>query len=389
MFKKRKKADSIPQSHTAYLTTIDGAFIDDKAAENLVDQSAGGEPDHERYDDVQVHGDHDAAGKAGAPKGSVRFGEGTAPSPRYFSMDPKSGEHLGDPAVPAQPPVNHDLVDDIEQRIIEAAGSRSPEGAEHGDRAIRARGSLIFAAVLAVILVFALAICVILMVGQAAQAQTQQTAQGGVAVQPAPTTAILNPDESSSTNQTTVVPELASLIGSTEKQALAMLGHGAQVSREVVRTDDRTQAVKRETAVLTSAASSDGIGSPIVHLDFNEQGAVVAASYRGGLRSLGYGPISINQAVSKSKVIQHALLDAGITVADASVIKLPKNRDSYTTYESDQKTVARQAVKFAGTGTAAGMNYRWTASLTYDYSKANNSANLANTYRVLQVGVSI
>ncbi|MGI6591613.1 MAG: hypothetical protein ACOX1O_08490 [Eggerthellaceae bacterium] len=390
MFKKRKKAERAPESRTAYLTTIDGAFTDNQADEDLIDQSAGSESEDERYEDTRVRGEHDAAGKAGAPKGSIRFGEGNASSPRYFSMDPKSGDHLGDPVKPAQPPVNYDMVDDIEQRIIDAAGNRSADGAAHDDRAVRARGSLIFATVLAVILALALVVCVFMLLAQAAQAETQQTSVGGTAADSAQTTSIVDSDDESSTSkQTTVVPVLSNLIGSTEKQALTKLGHGAQVSRTKTLSGEDTQAVKRLKVVLTNDASSDGIGSPIVYLDLNDQDAVVAVSYKVGMKSLGYGDLSFKQAVGKAKVIQQTLTDAGINVADDSAIALPKNRKSYTTYKTDKKTLTKQSITFTGSGTAAGMDYRWTGTITYDYSKANNSANLANTRRVIQVGISI
>lgn len=388
MFKKRKKDKRAPESRTAYLTTIDGAFAGDAEDSEIVEGSLGNQDEDQRYRDVRPQGAHDAAGKAGAPKGSVRFGEGDAAQPRYFSMDPKSGDHMGPVAQrPAQPPVNFDMVDDVEQAIIDAAGSRTPDGAAHEDRAIRARGSLIVAVVLAIVLIIALVIVSLLTINEAAQAETQQTQTGGTAAQVSNQLDVAS--SSSTTKKTATVPSLTTLIGSDSDQAVDKLGHGAQIAKTADYTNDSNGAVQRITVVLTSDPSTSEYDAPTVYLDLNDEGAVVAASYRVAMSSLGYGAISFKQAVGKSKVIQHALDEAGLTIPSGTTLKLPSNRKSYSTYQSDGKTLTKQKRTFTGTGSAAGMTYHWTGTITYDYAKANASGDLANTKRTVQIGVSV
>lgn len=388
MFNKRKKDKRTPESRTAYLTTIDGAFAGDEEDNEIVDGSLDNRNEDERYKNVRPQGVHDAAGKAGAPKGSVRFGEGDAAQPRYFSMDPKSGNHMGPAAQrPAQPPANFDMVDNVEQAIIDAAGSRTPDGAAHEDRAIRAKGSLIVAVVLAIVLIIALCVVSMLALNEAAQAETQQTQTGGTAAQVSSDLDVSS--SSSTTKKTATVPSLTTLIGSDSDQAVDKLGHGAQIAKTADYPDDAIGAVQRITVVLTSEPSSSEYDAPTVYLDLNGKGAVVAASYRVVMSSLGYGPISFKQAVGKSKVIQHALDDAGLTIPANTKLTLPSDRKSYSVYQSDGKTLTKQKRTFTGQGSAAGMTYHWNGTITYDYSKANASGDLANTKRTVQIGVTV
>lgn len=387
MFNKRKRAKRTPESRTAYLTTIDGAFTDDANDRQVVDGTLDNTSEDERYAQVRARGAHDAAGRAGGPKGSVRFGEGEAAQPRSFSMD--ASDNGAQPrGQSSQQPANGDMVDDIEQRIIDAAGSRGGNGADHEEKAIRARGSLIVAAVLAIILVIALAVCVSLALTEAAQAETQQTQASGAVAVSSGTDLQTTKKASSKREVTTSVPSLQTLIGATQNQAVSKLGHGAQVSEESDHVDEQSGSVRRITVVLTSETSSGGL-SPTVSLDLNSDGAVVGASYRVAMASLGYGAISFKQAAGKAKVIQNTLSDAGVSIDDNTAVTLPKNQKSYSTYKSDGKTVVRQSKTFSGQATAAGMSYRWTGSLTYDYSKANKSGNLADTQRIVQVGITV
>lgn len=389
MFNKRKKAKRTPESRTAYLTTIDGAFADDGEDAQVVNGTLGNTDEDQRYADVRPHGAHDAAGRAGGPKGSVRFGEGDASAPRYFSMDPNSGDHRGDTRHQTRP-ANADMVDDIEQRIVDAAGSRGADGAAHEDKAIRARGSLIVAVVLAVILVIALFVCVSLALTEAAEAETQQTQVSGAVMQPAGTQlgAEKAPAAKPERAVTTSVPVLQTLIGGTQKQAISKLGHGAEVSRVTDYTDEQSHAVQRVTVVLTSEPSN-GSQTPTVYLDLNSDGTVVGASYQVSMASLGYGAISFKQAAGKSKVVQNTLADAGVAINDDSGIVLPKRAKDYSTYKSDGKTLVRQSRSFSGDAKSAGMSYHWTGSLEYDFSKANKSGNLVDTQRIVRVGITV
>ena len=55
--------------------------------------------------------------------------------------------------------------------------------------------------------------------------------------------------------------------------------------------------------------------------------------------------------------------------------------DSYRSYADDGKTIAQEVYTFEGAGEADGASYAWSCKLSYDYSAANVSGNLADTIR--------
>ncbi|MDO4443625.1 MAG: hypothetical protein Q4B69_07105, partial [Slackia sp.] len=62
--------------------------------------------------------------------------------------------------------------------------------------------------------------------------------------------------------------------------------------------------------------------------------------------------------------------------------------EDYRTYADDAKTIAQELYTFSGEAQGADGNpYAWSCKLSYDYSAANVSGNLADTIRQIYVYV--
>lgn len=180
------------------------------------------------------------------------------------------------------------------------------------------------------------------------------------------------------------VVDVASLLGLSRDDAIAQIGHGAQVTAEKASEDSEGDG---EDAQADDAADEGGVatlltvslqddpsdtltGVPTVYLGLDGDGAVVEASYSAGLSQLGYAAMRFADAVGVAKVVDQTLSAAGITV-DSSAISLPEDAASYTTYDTDGVTVLRENCSFTGSTTVADAPCTWTADLAYDYSAAH------------------
>lgn len=191
--------------------------------------------------------------------------------------------------------------------------------------------------------------------------------------------------ESSSTAKRTTVPDLVPLIGMTQDEAVTALEHGAQVS-SAVDVNEEGNPIKREVRVaLTSEPADSRAGTPTVYLGLGEDGRVVQVGYSTSTSSLGYGSFSFADAIENVGVIEETLGEAGMDVAKGSVV-LPADKMSYSTYASDGTTLMREQCSFEGVAAASnGTSYPWSAVLSYDYSLANTTGNLADTMRTIYI----
>lgn len=181
------------------------------------------------------------------------------------------------------------------------------------------------------------------------------------------------------------VVNVASLLGLSRDDAIAQIGHGAQVTAEKASEEDSEG--DGEDAQADDAADEGGVatlltvslqddpsdtltGVPTVYLGLDGDGAVVEASYSAGLSQLGYAAMRFADAVGVAKVVDQTLSAAGITV-DSSAISLPEDAASYTTYDTDGTTVLRENCSFTGSTTVSDAPCTWTADLAYDYSAAH------------------
>ena len=191
--------------------------------------------------------------------------------------------------------------------------------------------------------------------------------------------------ENSSAAKRTTVPDLVPIIGMTQDEALKALEHGAQVSSSV-EVNEEGNPIKHEVRVaLTSEPADSRTGTPTVYLSLNEEGHVLQVGYSTSTSSLGYGSFSFSDAVEKVGVIEETLDEAGMKIPEGTV-KLPADKMKYSTYASDGTTLTREYYSFDGSGEAEnGSTYPWSAVLSYDYTLANTTGNLADTMRTIYI----
>ena len=194
-------------------------------------------------------------------------------------------------------------------------------------------------------------------------------------------------DEASRSESKVSLPNLATLFDLTEDEAIEQIGMGATVSSEADVNEEDTD-VKTLVSLQLSEQPSDGkSGTPTVRLGLNEDGKVVMAGYSAATSSLGYGSLSYQDLIQNENIIGRTLGEAGVT-PDEDHIELPSDTSEYQTYDSDGATLIRESYTFEGSGTANdGSAHDWSAVLTYDYTAANASGNLADTVRQISVYV--
>lgn len=183
-------------------------------------------------------------------------------------------------------------------------------------------------------------------------------------------------------------PRLAALIGKTESEAVDLVGRGATEtsSKDIVEErgegDEKTsETVGRSVALALTEEPADSKGNAAtVYLTLDAQGTVTEAGYSASVGSLGYGDVSFADAVASEHIVENLVSMAGIVVDEGS-IEMPAV-DAYRTYADDGATIAQEMYTFEGSGASEdGVSYAWSCKLSYDYSAANVSGNLADTVR--------
>lgn len=380
-----------PEAHTSYLTTVDGAFEADPVEGRIIDVPLGEEDEDDEYAEAVVRGAHDAYGKAGAPKGSIVFGEGTPPEPRSFNLNdegereeaahaPKASSHIAQ-----TDPMSIDAVTDIEHDIAIEAGKHgkhrkhtAPDLPDHEIKSIKTRRILIAIIVALVALIVGLGVytAYLIQTGKdiatetAARQSDNDKAQHGTVK-----------DARTVTEAKVDMPRLSDLVGKTQAEAIAALGDNAKLTREV-DVDEADNAVKHEMTYMLASDTSSTSGNPMVTLGMNEAGVVVKTGYSSTTAALSFGALSFADAVNTEHIIQKALGEAGVKVDDGA-ISLPDDRAAYTTFASDGATVLKESASF--NGQEAGLT--WSTVLTYDYTTSNISHDLSDTVRMIYVHV--
>ena len=217
----------------------------------------------------------------------------------------------------------------------------------------------------------------------AQQAESQQSVQDEADLQGENTT-----DTGSTASKRTEVPELVSLLGMTQDEAVEALAHGATVTATRSVNESGSAVKTSSTVTLTEEPADSRTGTPTVYLSLNADGTVIQAGYSAGTATLGYGALSFEDMVVNEQIIQKTFGEAGLSV-DADAVVLPESRADYTTYASDGKTVTRESCSFDGSVELNGTVYGWDAVLLYDYAAANATGNLANTLRQIYVYVNL
>lgn len=194
-------------------------------------------------------------------------------------------------------------------------------------------------------------------------------------------------DASTATTKETTVPNLVSLLGLTQDEAVETLQHGAQVT-STQEVNEEGNPIKTESrVVLTSEPSDTRSGSPTVYLGLDEEGSIIQAGYSAATSSLGYGSLSFADAVRNESIIEKTLGEAGLNVPEGTV-DLPEDKMEYSTYASDGTTLTKEYCSFSGEVDIDGAPHTWSAVLLYDYAMANATGNLADTIRTIYVYVN-
>lgn len=255
---------------------------------------------------------------------------------------------------------------------------------EYMKRARKMRKTLLIVIIVLIVLLVAVGVLIFLLVNASSNAANQQTQ---VYMEERDTVLQDNAEKDAATvtEKQTAVPDLVGLFGKTLDESIEYLEHGAQVAGTTT-VNEEGSAVKQEVKVILSDETADSRnGAPTVYLGMNADGKVVRAGYSVATSSLGYGSISFTDAIQNEAIIENTLEEVGLTVDDG-VAKLPEDKSAYSTYASDSK-LTRESYTFSGTGEADDKQYKWSSTLTYDYTMANTTDNLAETIRTIYVYV--
>ena len=297
---------------------------------------------------------------------------------------PDALESLEPPNLPPILASDDSVERDIEREVVEGRHGKEDAIPVYLHKSRRLRRMLIgVIIVLVVLLVAALVGVGMLVVNEsrsAVQMATNNQQQSSDALEDVE-------DASTGTEKLVTAPDLASILGASQDDAIAAVGHGATVTatREVNEEDNPIKTSL--TVALTEEPADSRSGTPTVYLGLDEEGAVVQAGYSAPLASLGFGSLSFADAVSNEHVVEKTLQEAGIPVEEGAVA-LPEDKAAYSTYDSAGTTLVRENCTFDGEAEISGASRSWSATLSYDYTTANASDNLADTIRLIYVYVN-
>lgn len=258
-----------------------------------------------------------------------------------------------------------------------------PESITYVDKSSRMRKVLVIVVILLILLVAAIVFLGVQMFVISNDAATQQTQEV--------TTEEIDSSQNSKDAQTpskkTTVPDLVGIIGMTQEEAIAALGHGAEITRTIDVNEEGNPTKRDVSLVLTEEPSDSQTGRPTVYLYLDEANVVIRAGYSVATSSIGYGSVSFSDAVMNEHIIESTLKEAGLTVPEGTA-KLPDDKMKYSTYDSDGTTLVKEYNSFVGDGTANQEEYSWEAILSYDYSMANATDNLNDTIRTIYIYIA-
>ncbi|MEG1517645.1 MAG: histone-lysine N-methyltransferase [Raoultibacter sp.] len=252
----------------------------------------------------------------------------------------------------------------------------------HQKKSRRMRRLLIVVVALLVILMGALAYLTFMLMQETQNAAIQQVTQDVEAVGKEDAK-----DASTATTKKTTVPVLMGVFGKTQDEAVKAIGHGAIASTSTAINEEDNPVKTKVAVALTDEPADTRSGTPTVYLGLNEGGQVVQAGYSAATASLGYGSLSFIDAVQTEHVIEKTLNEAGLPIPVGSVA-LPADKTTYASYATDGTTLVKENCPFSGTAEVNGAKYTWSSVLTYDYTAANASGNLADTIRQIYIYIN-
>lgn len=257
----------------------------------------------------------------------------------------------------------------------------------HMRKSRRMRRVLIVVVVLLVLLIGALGFFTFRLIAESQTLATQQTQQQQSAQEVDAIQQDETKDASTETAKKTEAPDLVAVLGKTQDEAVAELKHGATVTSSKDVNEEGNPIKKNVTVALTDEPADTRTGTPTVYLGLNEEGAVIQAGYSASTAALGYGSLSFSDAVKNEHIVEKTLEEAGVVVPVGTAV-LPEDKTVYSTYASDGTTLVKENCSFSGAVDLGGASHEWSAVLSYDYSAANVSGNLADTIRIIYVYIN-
>ena len=193
-------------------------------------------------------------------------------------------------------------------------------------------------------------------------------------------------EDARSSQKTSTVPNLVELVGLNVDQAIEKIGHGAQISSDVLQEGDVRRIVKVN---LSSDEGDSKNGSPNATFNLNADNVVISVSYFAPTKSLGFGSVSFIDVLNNEGIFEKTLSAAGL-LADkgVAVISPDVDRSGYSTYGSDGTTLLREDKTFEGAGKGDQEAFKWKANVVYDYSVATATDNLSDTIRTISITIS-
>lgn len=345
---------------------------------------------------AEAEADEAALGAYPAFEGAHAAAEGDEVAPVYgdhyedYYNQPYDDTKAGPDAITSLEPMKTSSFQPVgaaQQKQQKTGRHAKPPLSERQLKSRRMRRVLI--AVIIVIVALIVALCVLLyqFIQTSQNAVTQQVQQEGAQVTTTEEGADVATDAQATTQRTTEVPLLTAVMGMTQDDAVAAIGHGAVVSGSVEVSEEGNPIRQRVTVSLTSEPADTRSGTPTVYLGLNEGGTVVMAGYSAATASLGYGNLSFVDAVQNENIVEKTLDEAGLSVP-AGTAQLPADRASYCTYASDGTTLVEENCTFEGEGDVNGTHYTWSSMLMYNYTAANASGNLNDTVRQIYVYIT-
>lgn len=189
-------------------------------------------------------------------------------------------------------------------------------------------------------------------------------------------------DAAESTAKLADVPDLASILGKSQDEAIAAIGRGALITANSPVNEDGNPIKANLNVALTDEPADSKTGTPTVYLGIAEDGTVRQAGYSASASALGFGALSFADAVNSEHVVEKTLGKIGVPVAEGTVM-LPENKDEYSTYASDGTTVVRERSSFEGETAVNDIPCTWSAVLSYDYTTQVVTGNLNDTVRII------
>lgn len=263
----------------------------------------------------------------------------------------------------------------------------TPELSPRMKKSRRTRRVLIVLVILLILVVAALGFFMFRTFSNSQQEAAQQTQEQAVSPRDDIRNASADDAREATSAKLANVPDLASLLGKTQDQAIADLGRGALITQNREVNEEGSPIKVNLNVALTEEPADSKTGTPTVYLGLSEDGTVLQAGYSAAASALGFGSLSFADAVNNEHVIEKTLAKTGVMVPEGSAV-LPANKDEYSTYATDGTTVVRERCSFEGDVDVNGIPCNWSSVLSYDYTTQVVTGNLNDTVRIIYVYIT-